>query len=378
MGLSKRRVYSAEFKSRVALEAIKGDLTLSELSSKYGVHQTMISKWKSVALDGLLATFSGDQQQKTDPAKEMKELHAKIGELTMERGFFAISLQSLQIGKRSLKSLIKSDINLAIRRQCALLGVSSTLYYYKPVVKSYNVELSRLIDEQFMKTPFYGVERMCEHLRRCGHIVNVKRIRKLMREMGITAIYQPKRTTIADVGHVKYPYLLRGASIDRVNQVWCADITYIPMGSGHMYLVAVMDWYSRCVLSWRVSNTLDERFCVEALEEALLLYGKPEIFNADQGCQFTGKAFTGRLLAEGVQISMDGKGRWMDNVMIERLWRTVKYEYIYLHAFSGGKELKKGLIQWFDFYNKERIHASLDYNTPYEVYSEANIQNSIA
>jgi putative transposase len=250
-----------------------------------------------------------------------------------------------------------------------LLGVSRTLHYYTARSNAYNEQLCRFMDEQYLKTPCAGVASMTAYLRRAGHAVNPKRVRRLMKHMGLIAIYPKKRTSLGNEAHKKYPYLLRGLSIERPNQVWCADITYIPMERGFMYLVAVMDWYSRKVLSWRLSNTLDEGFCVEALKEALNKYDCPEIFNTDQGSQFTGDAFSGVLLDAGVKISMDGKGRWMDNVMVERLWRTLKYNYIYLNVFRDGKDLKQGLGQWFEGYNTERVHSSLDWNTPEEVYT---------
>jgi putative transposase len=225
----------------------------------------------------------------------------------------------------------------------------------------------RLIDEQYLRTPCYGAERMTEHLKRIGHYVNVKRTRRLMRIMGILPIYPKRRTTVCAVNHKKYPYLLKDLAITHPNQVWCSDITYIPLRHGFMYLVVIMDWYSRKVLNWRLSNTLDETFCVEALSDALHIEC-PEIFNTDQGSQFTGERFISTLVDAQVLISMDGKGRWVDNVMIERLWRTLKYEYIHLNAFDGGTELKKGLTDWFKYYNNERIHSSLDWATPDEVY----------
>ena len=282
-------------------------------------------------------------------------------------GFFATSLQSSKIGKAQLKTLICTKGSLSLKRSCELLGVSRTLNYYSPRPDDYNLELSRLIDEQYLKTPYYGAARMAAHLRRLGHVVNVKRVRRLMRLVGILPIYPKKRTSQAEAEHKKYPYLLKELSINHPDHVWCSDITYIPMQRGFMYLVAVMDWYSRKVLSWRLSNTLDDSFCVEALSEALEK-GKPEIFNTDQGSQFTGQSFTGTLSSCGVLISMDGKGRWMDNAMIERLWRTLKYEYIYLNAFANGAELRQGLAQWFHHYNKERVHSALDWATPEEIY----------
>ena len=226
----------------------------------------------------------------------------------------------------------------------------------------------RLIDEQFLKTPTWGSRSMRNHLRRLGYKVNRKRIQRLMRIMGLEPIYPKPRTSRPHPDHKVYPYLLRDLTIDRPNHVWTADITYIPMRRGFMYLVALMDWYSRKILSFRVSNTLESEFCIEALEEALRRYGKPEIFNTDQGSQFTSRGFVGVLESHGIQVSMDGRGRVQDNIFIERLWWTLKYHYIYLHAFDSGSELRQGLRQWVDFYNQERPHQALDNLTPDEVY----------
>ena len=233
-----------------------------------------------------------------------------------------------------------------------------------------NLELMRLIDKQYHETPWYGARQMARLLRRQGHGVGRKRIGRLMRLMGLLAIYQKPNTSKPHPLHKIYPYLLRGMTIDRPNQVWCADISYIPMRRGFLYLVAIMDWSSRKVLSWRLSNTMDTDFCVAALEEALASYGKPEIFNTDQGSQFTSDDFIEVLKDAGIRISMDGKGRWMDNVMIERLWRSLKYECIYLHAFESGSEVRQGLKHWIDFYNTRRPHSSLDDRTPDEAYWE--------
>lgn len=227
----------------------------------------------------------------------------------------------------------------------------------------------RLIDEQYMETPFFGSRRMREHLRRLGYLVGRGKVRRLMRKMGISAIYQKPRTTIANKDHKKYPYLLRGLTIDRPNQVWCTDITYIPVQRGFFYLVAIMDWHSRKVLAWRLSNTLDTGFCIEALREAMEKYGKPEIFNTDQGCQFTSSDWCDVLIAAGVKISMDGKGRWMDNVFIERLWRSLKYECVFLHDWAFGSEVRGGIGKWLEFYNARRPHQGLGYLTPDEVYA---------
>ena len=259
---------------------------------------------------------------------------------------------------------------LSISRQCALVLISRSSFYYEGKGESLlNLALMRLIDEQFLETPWYGSRQMARHLRRLGYEVGRKRVRRLMRLMGLSAIYQKPRTSDPHPGHRVYPYLLRGLVIDRPGQVWCTDITYIPMRRGFLYLVAIMDWASRKVLAWRLSNTMTPDFCVEALEEALASHGKPAIFNSDQGSQFTSEAFTQILKASGVRISMDGRGRWMDNVMIERLWRSLKYECIYLQAFETGGEAKAGIDRWIDYYNSQRPHSAFDGRTPEEVYS---------
>lgn len=258
---------------------------------------------------------------------------------------------------------------LRITKQCNLLQISRSSWYYEALGESaLNLELMRLIDEQFLDTPYYGARQMARHLRRLGHWVNRKRVRRLMQKMGLMAIYQKPNTSKPHPEHKIYPYLLRGVEIQEPNQVWCADVTYIPMRKGFLYLVAVMDWHSRKVLSWRLSNTLDADFCVAALDEALAKYGKPAIFNTDQGSQFTSLEFTQALKDAGVKISMDSKGRWMDNVMIERLWRSLKYECVYLHAFETGSEARNEIGKWIRRYNKKRPHSSLDDRTPYEAY----------
>ncbi len=235
---------------------------------------------------------------------------------------------------------------LSVVRQCELVSISRSGFYYRPAGETpLNLTLMQLIDAQFLETPWYGSRQMARHLRRECYTVGRKRVRRLMARMGLEPIYQRPRTTIPHTGHRIYPYLLREMVVDRPNQVWCADITYIPMRRGFLYLVAVMDWSTRKVLSWRVSNTTDVAFCIEALEEALARYGRPDIFNSDQGSQFTSPRFTGVLQAAGVRISMDGRGRWMDNVFIERLWRSLKYECIYLHAFETGTDLRAGLTK---------------------------------
>jgi putative transposase len=251
------------------------------------------------------------------------------------------------------KALLMRDRDgLSVRRQCRLLGIARSGVYRRPRAANDNdLALMRRIDELFTQWPFLGSRRLARMLREEGQAINRKRVQRLMRQMGIAALGPKPRTTKRAPGHKVFPYL-RGMTIDRPNQVWAADITYLPIGRGFLYLVAIMDWASRAVLAWRLSNTMDVSFCVEALEEALARFGRPEIFNTDQGSQFTSAAFTGVLAAAGVRISMDGRGRWMDNVFIERLWRSLKYEDIYLKGYADGREAKAGIATWIAFYNK--------------------------
>jgi putative transposase len=254
--------------------------------------------------------------------------------------------------------------NLSIARQCRLLNIQRSSHYYRPKpIKAKDLELMRLIDEQYLKTPTWGSRSMRNHLRRLGYKINRKHVQRLMRLMGLEAIYPRPKTSRPHPEHKVYPYLLRNLNIERPNQVWCTDITYIPMRRGFMYLVAIMVWHSRKVLSWRLSNTMETDFCVEALEEAIRRYGTPEIFNTDQGSQFTSEDFTGVLKDHGIAISMDGRGRAQDNIFIERLWWTLKYNYIYLRSFNNGADLRKGLRGWFSFYNRERFHHAESFRT---------------
>lgn len=260
--------------------------------------------------------------------------------------------------------------DLSVRRQCELLGLNrSTLYYHGVGEREQNLQLMRLIDEQYMRRPIFGSRRMTDCLQTQGHDVNRKRVQRLMRKMGLVAIYPKPRLSSACKEHKVYPYLLRDVAIIRPNQVWSTDITYIRMARGFMYLVAILDWYSRYVISWRLSNSLEVSFCVEVLEEALS-WQRPEIFNSDQGVQFTSQVFTSRLEQRAVAISMDGRGRVFDNIFIERLWRTVKYEDIYLHDYGTVPELQRGLSDYFVFYCYERRHQSLARRTPWDVYKE--------
>ncbi len=272
----------------------------------------------------------------------------------------------------------KEDV-LSVTRQCKILDLSRSGIYYLPVpVSAEDMALMRQIDEIHLMYPFYGSRKIQNELWAKGYDIGRDRVRRLMRRMGVEALYVKPRLSLANLGHVKYPYLLRGLEIKRANHVWATDITYIPMAKGFCYLVAIMDWASRMVLSWRLSNTLDSAFCTDALEEAIAKYGCPEIFNTDQGSQFTAESFTNTLHSNGIAISMDGKGRWMDNVFIERLWKSVKYEDIYLKAYSSMLEVKNGLSSYFHFYNEKRWHNKFDRKTPDMVYFGTESQKQAA
>lgn len=269
--------------------------------------------------------------------------------------------------------MITAGEKLPITRQCALLGIARSTAYYQPQpVSDADTDLMGRIDAIHLEYPFLGSRRICDALADDGIIINRKHAQRLMRIMGIAALYPKPRTSRPAAGHRIYPYLLRGLIIDHPDQVWATDITYIPMARGFLYLVAIMDWYSRKVLAWRLSNTMDTSFCAEALNEALAAHGPPEIFNTDQGAQFTSDGFTSILADHGIQISMDGRGRWLDNVFIERLWRSVKYEEVYLKAYDDGIHASQSLETYFQFYNRKRHHQSLDRSTPDQVYNGKN------
>jgi putative transposase len=280
----------------------------------------------------------------------------------------------LGLSPEAKRSLIEPDHpQISVARQCALLGLSRSSFYYRSQGESAeNLHLMRLLDEQYTRTPFYGVRRMTVWLRQQGYPVNTKRVARLLQTMGLETIYPKPRMSQPQPGHRVYPYLLRGVPITQVNQVWSTDITYVRLHGGFIYLVAVMDWFSRYVLSWAVSIIMDVGFCLEALEQALGV-ATPHIFNSDQGSQFTSLEFTGRLAAAGIHISMDGRGRALDNVFVERLWRTVKYEEIYLKDYGTPREAIQGLEQFFQLYNRQRPHQALGYQTPAAVYFGSDV-----
>lgn len=277
------------------------------------------------------------------------------------------------------RALVEPEITVSIRRQCELLSIHrSGLYYKTTAVSAEELELMRCMDELHLARPFLGSRKLSQELRAQGRVVNRKCVQRLMRKMGLVALVPKPSTSRPGLEHVRYPYLLRGMKIERVNQAWAADITYIPLAHGFVYLVAIMDWYSRRVLSWRLSNTMDSSFCVEALEEALANFPAPEIFNTDQGAQFTAEAFTQVLRERGIRISMDGKGRCLDNVFVERLWRSLKYEEVYLHAYESVHEARSAIERYLQYYNESRAHQALGYQTPARFYQDSLREQSVA
>ncbi|HXL83405.1 MAG TPA: IS3 family transposase [Casimicrobiaceae bacterium] len=362
-----RRNHTSAFKAKVALAAIKGEKTLAELAQQFDVHPNQITQWRSQLLDGAAGVFGRDKTEATAPAVDLKALHAKIGELALENDFLFRSARQGRPVER--KAMIEPAHDLPVARQAKVLNLSRSSVYYRPrPVSPEDLALMRRIDELHLERPFAGSRMLRDFLEREGVAVGRRHVATLMRRMGIEAIYRRRNSSKPAPGHKIYPYLLRGVKVERPNQVWATDITYIPMARGFVYLVAVVDWFTRRVLSHRVSITMDAAFCVEALEEAIGKYSKPEIFNTDQGSQFTGEAFTGVLLANGIAISMDGKGSWRDNVFVERLWKSVKYEEVYLKAYDTVAEARSSLGRYLDFYNRQRPHSSLDRRTPDEAY----------
>ncbi|MGP0083452.1 MAG: IS3 family transposase [Steroidobacteraceae bacterium] len=361
-----RRNHSAAFKARVALEAIRGEKTVAEIAAHHEVHPNQVTTWKTQALENMAGIFGGALVAE-DGKEQIRQLREKIGELTMERGFFVNCAR--EISRPERQAMIDGDGELSVKRQAELLDVSRASVYYRPrPVSARDLKLMRRIDELHLEAPFYGARKIGAQLNREGQEVGRRHVRTLMRRMGIEALYRKPRTSIPARGATIYPYLLENLVIDRPNQVWSSDLTYLPMAHGFLYLMAILDVASRKVLAWRLSNTLTTHFCVEALEEAMRKFGRPEIFNTDQGSQFTSEDWIAPLKAAGVAISMDGKGRWIDNVFIERLWRSVKYEEVYLRAYTNGTEARESLKIYFRFYNERRLHETLNYATPDEVY----------
>ena len=368
MGRRKRRAFSKEFKAKVALEALRERKTAAELAAEFEVTPNQISTWKRQARESLVEVFGSTAE--ADKAKHdalIAELFEKIGRLEMELSWLKKSGESDVMALRAM--IEPGHEGLSIQRQYELLELPRSTYYHSPATESAeNLWLMRLIDEQYTARPFLGSRKMVAELElHHGVVVNRKRVQRLMRLMGITSILPRPGTSKPRPEHVIYPYLLRNVPIERPNHVWSADITYIPVVNGWMYLVAIIDWYSRFVLSWELSNTMEISFCLDALHRALA-QAAPDIFNTDQGAQFTSEKFTSILKCHEIQISMDGKGRCLDNVWIERLWRSVKYEEVYLNEYVGAVEAWLRLDRYFRYYNFERPHQALGYTTPANAY----------
>ncbi|MCH9824575.1 MAG: IS3 family transposase [Alphaproteobacteria bacterium] len=365
--MAKRRNFTDQFKAKVALEALRGDKTVQEIAAKHQLHPNQVSTWKRQAIDGMADVFSGGKQSGPTEA-EIKELHAKIGRLAVENGFFVRRAEAMSPAKK--RAMIERDHpELSISQQCKLVRLSRSAFYYTSVgINADTLAVMKEIDRVFTKYPFFGSRQIAAYLRREGTVVGRHRVRRLMTTMGLEAIYKRPRTSQPHPQHPVYPYLLRKMVIDRPNQVWCADITFVPVKNGFLYLVAVMDWATRKVLSWRLSNTMHADFCVEALNEAIAKYGRPAICNTDQGSQFTGSAWITTLTDAGVRISMDGRGRYLDNIFIERLWRSLKQEAIYLEEINDGFQARRVIKNWIAFYNTERPHSALDRLTPDDGY----------
>jgi putative transposase len=353
----------------VAVEAIRGEKTLNQLGSHFGVHPVQVAHWRRAALEQLEEIFVDGRRGKGRAEEVEKEaLYEEIGRLQVELDWLKKKLACSDEDRREWVEPEHS--RLSVRRQCELLGVNRASLYYRAVGEgAESLELRRRIDEEYTRCPFYGSRRLTAWLRAQGFEVNRKRVVRLMRVMGLEAVYPKPRLSQPGEGHQIYPYRLQEVKVERVNQVWSTDITYIRLAQGFVYLVAVMDWFSRYVLSWALSVSLEVDFCLEALRGALRR-GRPEIFNSDQGSQFTSPRFTGELEARGITISMDGRGRCLDNIFLERLWRSLKYEEVYLRDYRAVGEARESITRYFEFYNQRRLHQSLGYRTP------AAIQNA--
>jgi putative transposase len=367
----KRNSYGPEFKAKVVLEAVLGMKMIDEIAQEHGVHPVLVGQWKKEILEQAGTLFEGKREPKPQDTHESKDrLYGEIGRLKMELDWLKKKARTISVAKR-MAWIERGGAN-ALLRQCELTGVARASVYRRTIEREQDEEdllLCRLIDKEYTRRPYYGRRRMVVYLGRLGHVVNRKRVQGLMRTMGLAGMAPGPNTSNKHPQHKMYPYLLRGVAVERPNTAWSADVTYFHLARGFVYLVAVIDWYSRRALSWRISNSMDASFCVDCLEDALRVHGKPEVFNSDQGSQFTSNAFTGVLQREGIAISMDGRGRALTNTFVERLWRSVKYEDVYLQGYGMMGELTLGLASYFAFYNRERPHQLLGNRTPHVVYA---------
>ncbi len=379
----KRKHYSADFKAKLVLEVLEGEKPVNEIASKYKVLPTSLKSWKKQFLENMSLAFD-----KSTVVKEYKDeivilqkdndaLAKKVGNLTIEKDFLEGKLVSLASSKER-KELLDTKLILSLNKQCKLLQINKSSLYYeskKPFSTDSKIKLLDAINNIYSDFPFYGYRRITKQLQKDGYNVGKKIVKKAMKYMGIEALYPKPKTTTANKEHYKYPYLLKDfrndagqVVIDRANKVWSTDITYIKLEKGFVYLAAIIDWHSKKILSWKLSNTMDISLVTTVLKEALLLYPKPEIFNTDQGSQYTSKAHIDILKKHNIQISMDGKGRATDNICIERFWRSIKYEEIYLNEYKNMKVLRKAIENYMIKYNSKRLHSTIDYKTPNEVY----------
>ncbi len=384
---TKRKSYSADFKAKLVLEVLEGEKTINEIASRYEVLPASLKQWKKQFLDNMSLAFDKrtvvkEYKEKIEVLQKDKDNMAKkVGELTLERDFAVEKLVSLASSKER-KSLIDPKLKTSLNTQCRLLGVSKSSFYYtpiKPFSTPQDIGVLDAINSIYTDFPSYGARRMTKQLQKNGHNIGKKFVKKAMHYMGIEAIYTKPKTTTANKEHYKYPYLLKDfrdyagrVVTERVNQVWSTDITYIKLETGFVYLAAIIDWHSKKILSWKLSNTMDISLVKSVLNEALALYPIPEIFNTDQGSQYTSKEHTGILEKHGIQISMDGVGRATDNIAIERFWRTIKYEEIYLNEYKNIKALNRAIEKYINSYNQRRLHSAIGYRTPNEVYYQAD------
>ncbi|OIN85123.1 IS3 family transposase [Francisella sp. TX07-6608] len=383
--MSKKRVtYTADFKAKVIIELLEGDKTVNEIASKYDLLPKNVHNWKQQFLSNACLAFDKssvvkEYKQEIDELKKEKDATSKkLGEVIVERDFLMGKLKSLVSSNDRVKS-IDTKLDLSLNNQLKLLSVSKTLYYYTPIARfssAANIKLLNTIDLIHTKHPYYGTGRLVKLLNRLGFLVGRKLIKSAMEFMGIKALYPKKKTTTINKQHNKYPYLLNAFKnglnqvvIDKANKVWSADITYIRLENGYAYLAAIIDWYSKKILAWKLSNTMDTLLTTSVLNEALLKYEKPDIFNSDQGVQYTAKEHIKILSDRNIQISMDAKGRSIDNIVIERFWRTLKYENVYPSSYRTMNEAKLGIKEYIEIYNNERMHSSIGYMMPDEAYS---------
>lgn len=383
----KRKIYSAEFKAKLVLEVLEGEKTINEIASTYGIIPNNLKNWKKQFLENMSLAFD-----KSAVVKEYKDeieilqksnddLAKKVGNLIVEKDFLEGKLVSL-VSSKERKALLDTKLELSLNKQCKLLHISKSSLYYqpsKPFGADAEIKLLDAINNIYSDFPTYGSRRIHAQLLRDGVSIGKKFVKKAMKYMGIVALYPKPKTTLANKEHYKYPYLLKDfrndagqVIIEKTNQVWSTDITYIKLEKGFVYLAAVIDWHSKKILSWKLSNTMDVSLTTGVLKEALALYPKPEIFNTDQGSQYTAKAHIDILKKHTIKISMDGKGRATDNICIERFWRSIKYEEVYLNEYSNIKELQKAIAKYMDSYNKKRLHSTIGYKTPNEVYYQAD------